>query len=109
MLISFLLAYFAFTLLSLTKNRHYQQLWPGGQLSESTEYILQTLGWVGLSGSSVYLLYQKGIGIGLTEWCGVLSAAALLLVLQFSYAPRTVAAIALLEWGRSSSNSDRKQ
>lgn len=97
MLLSFAWAYLGFTALSLAKNRHYQQVWPGKKLSASAESILSTLGWVLLAFSSYPIFYAEKISVAWVDWFGVLSVAALLLVLQFSYLPRTVSASAGLD------------
>ena len=97
MLFSFVCSYLGFTALSLTKNRHYQQVWPGRILSASVESILSTLGWVLLAFSSLHIFYAEKISIAVVDWFGILSLAALLLVLQFAYLPRTVSGSAGLD------------
>ena len=96
MLVSFLFAYFGFAALSLTKSRHYQQVWPQQSPSANAVRQLRIVGWLFLTIATVYLVYVRGIGLGLTDLFAVLSLAALLLILQFSYAPRSVAGVGLV-------------
>ena len=100
MLLSFLFAYFGFAALSLSKNRHYQQVWPHKKLVDSTEKILTTLGWILLAFSSLYIFQSAKVSIAITEFLGILTIAALVLILQFSYFPHTVAGVALVDAGK---------
>ena len=96
MLVSFVFAYLGFAALSLTKARHYQQVWPQRSASPKALYLLKTIGWFFIAVATVYLIQLKGLGLGLTDLFAVLSLSALTLILQFSYAPRSVAAIGLV-------------
>lgn len=93
MLLSFLFSYFGFAALSLAKNRHYQQVWPDRKLLDTTANILPTLGWTLLALGSLSIFQTPKISIAITEWLGILTIAALLLILQFSYFPRSVAGV----------------
>ncbi|MET0356065.1 MAG: DUF3325 domain-containing protein [Cellvibrio sp.] len=104
MLLSFLFSYFGFAALSLAKNRHYQQVWPDQKLLDTTAKILPTLGWTLLALGSVYIFQTSKISIAITEWLGMLSVAALLLILQFSYYPQSVAGIVWINSVRKNIN-----
>jgi hypothetical protein len=95
MLLAALFVYVGFVALALMKNRHLHTLWPGAQLSNDARHALSFVGWTLLVLAAAYLIDQRGIGNGLVEYCAVLSIAGLVLVLQFTYRPRTVLAIGL--------------
>jgi hypothetical protein len=97
MLIASLIIYLGFALLALNKNRHLQQVWPGRELHEDVKLALDTLGWLSLAIAAVYLVVVSGFGNGLVEFTAALSLSGLLLVFQFSYWPRSVLVIGLLE------------
>jgi uncharacterized membrane protein SirB2 len=98
MLVSFLLAYFGFAAISLSKNRHFQQVWPDQKLLDTTAKILPTLGWTMLALSSLFIFQAPKISIAITEWLGILTVSALLLILQFAYFPTGVAGIFLYQY-----------
>ncbi len=93
MLFSFFCAYFGFAALSLSKNRHYQQVWPERKLSDDSAQILTSFGWVLLVFSSFPVFFAEKFSIAFTQYFGVLSIAAFFLIVQFAYFPRSVAAI----------------
>lgn len=97
MLLASAIVYIGFALLALNKNRHLQQLWPGRELHEDVRLALDTVGWLLLAIAAVYLVVVSGFGNGLVEFTAVLSLTGLLLVFQFSYWPRSVLAIGVLE------------
>jgi len=97
MLVAALLSYLGFSTLAIIKNRHLQQIWPGRVLKQDTKIVLETAGWTLLTGAAIYLIYLSGFGNGLVEYFAALTVAALILVFQFSYWPRSVVAIALIE------------
>jgi hypothetical protein len=68
-------------------------LWPGVELTSDARHALSFVGWTLLILAGAYLIDQRGIGNGLVEYGAVLSIAGLVLVLQFTYRPRTVLAI----------------
>ena len=111
MSLSFLLAYFGFTALSLSKNRHFQQVWPDKKLLDTTAKILPTFGWTLLALSSLLIFQGSKVSIAITEWLGILTLSALLLILQFAYLPKSVAGILLISSVRKSlaSAKNRKQ
>lgn len=97
MLIACLITYVGFALLALTKNRHLHQVWPDRELHEDVKLALDTIGWLLLAAAAIYLVVVSGFGNGLVEFTALLSLSGLLLVLQFSYWPRSVLAIGLVE------------
>ncbi|PUA29569.1 MAG: hypothetical protein B0W54_03015 [Cellvibrio sp. 79] len=97
MLFSAIVVYVGFALLALNKNRHLQQIWPSRELHEDVKLALDTIGWLLLAVAVVYQVYISGFGNGLVEYTAVLSISGLILVFQFSYWPRSVLAIGLLE------------
>ncbi|HEY0893768.1 MAG TPA: DUF3325 domain-containing protein [Cellvibrio sp.] len=97
MLVAILLSYVGFAVLALIKNRHLHQIWPGRELRENTRSKLDALGWILLAWAGIYLIYQSGFGNGLVEYFASLTVAALIVVLQFSYWPRSILAIAVIE------------
>lgn len=97
MLVTTFLAYVGFAALALTKNRHLQQIWPGRELHDNTRTKLDAFGWILLSWAGIYLIYHSGFGNGLVEYFAALTVAELILIVQFSYWPRSVLAIAIIE------------
>lgn len=97
MLVAILLSYVGFAALAVIKNRHLHQIWPGRELQENTRTRLDAFGWILLSWACIYLIYRNGFGNGLVEYFAALTVAALILVVQFSYWPRSVLAIAIIE------------
>lgn len=93
MLLATLLVYVGFVALALQKNRHLHVLWPGAELSPADRQALSFVGWTSLSLAAAYLIDQRGIGNGLVEYCAILSGAGLILILQFTYRPRSVLAL----------------
>ena len=93
MLLSFLLAYFGFAALSLSKTRHFQQVWPDQKIKDTTAKILPTLGWTLLASSSLFIFQGPKVSIAIAEWLGTLTISAMLLILQFSYLPQSVAGV----------------
>lgn len=97
MLFSFFTAYFGFAALSLSKNRHYQQVWPERKLSDASAQILTSFGWVLLVFSSFPVFFAEKFSIAFTQYFGVLSLASFFLIVQFAYLPRSVAAITWID------------
>jgi hypothetical protein len=93
MLLAIFIVYGGFVALALLKNRHLHVLWPGVELSADTRQALFFIGWTSLILAAAYLIEQRGIGNGLVEYCAVLSVAGVVLVIQFSYAPRSILAL----------------
>ncbi|HMU67815.1 MAG TPA: DUF3325 domain-containing protein [Cellvibrionaceae bacterium] len=96
MALSFFIAYFGFALLSLAKNRHFQQVWPHKKLTITLERELRISGWLLLLISTTHLIQAPKISIGLTDVIGIWTFAALIVVLQLTYLPRSVAGIGII-------------
>ncbi len=86
-LISSCLLYISFVLLSLAMPRHRRELNKAHPLSKSAERLFQCLGFAMLAASGALCIYVDGIGLGLVYWLALLTLAALLLALLFSYRP----------------------
>jgi hypothetical protein len=95
MLPSFALAFGGFTALCLSMDRHQRDVF-GRKLPSLPSRWLRILGWVVLGASLVTCTVGQGWALGTVLWCGVLTAAAGLLVLIISYAARIVAAAGIL-------------
>lgn len=86
---SLFLAHAGLTALALTKDAHRRQLLPGIKFSRQLNSLIRLAGWVGLGLSLGAAWLGMGLGVGLTQWFGVLSLAALIIILQLSYLPRS--------------------
>ncbi len=85
------LAYSAWVALSLAMNRHYADIHgrgaePGALLRKRG----RLLGTLALTAAFAVCVHDSGWGIGSVTWLGTMTVAALLLVLQLCYAPRSV-------------------
>jgi hypothetical protein len=88
MLLVFAFAYAGCTALCLSMNRHFQQVLPNRNASPKTILALRLSGWLLLTIAMVYCANYQGVAIALVSVCGVVTAAAFLLVLLLSYTPR---------------------
>lgn len=90
----FALSYAGLSGLSLAMGRHHEQVWqqPG---SPSRCRALRLSGWLLLGVSLAACLCNQSVAVGIVEWFGMLSAAALVVILLLTYAPRTSAPCAL--------------
>nr|WP_315256735.1 DUF3325 domain-containing protein [uncultured Duganella sp.] len=80
-----------FTALSLAMDRHWEGLHGRGNLpSSGTRRMLRWSGSGGLLVSLLVCLYVWGASQGWVAWAGMLTAAAIGLVLLLSYGPRAV-------------------
>lgn len=95
---AFIAAYIGFAALSLSKNRHYQQVWPQAKLAAGSARIWQILGWLCLVISGSLFIYLSGIGIGLVQMLGFFTLAALLVVIKLSYFPNYLLGIGLINF-----------
>ena len=93
--LSFALAYAGFTGLCLAMERHHEQVFGVRRIPRLRRLGLTAGGWLLLAGSLLPLLPAQGAGPGITLWLGLLTAAALVLALLLSYAPRRVPAVTL--------------
>ncbi len=85
-LASFVLLFIGLEALCLGMDRHARQL-AGSPLPGPLARCARVLGCVALPGSAMLEIAQRGLSIGLTAWFGLLTLAALLLVLALSYYP----------------------
>lgn len=84
--ICFVLVLIGLELLSLGMERHARQL-AGRALAAHASRVLRILGWCVLAISVLPAVALWGLSIGIAAWCGLLTAAALLLTLALSYRP----------------------
>jgi len=106
MLIAGLVIYVGLVALALLKNRHLHQLWPGLALPAWTRKTLSTAGWSLLTVAAIYLIAQRGVGNGLVEYFAAFTVAGLILVVQFSYSPRSVLALGIFASGGATAAVD---
>ncbi|MBM7062628.1 DUF3325 domain-containing protein [Pseudomonas sp. UL073] len=78
--------------LCLGMDRHHKQVWAGK--APRRQRALRLAGWLLLALALWPCLQVWGSAVGPVVWCGLLSAAALGLVLLLPYAPRLTAALA---------------
>lgn len=90
-----LLAYSAFTSLSLAMNRHYRQVWHV-EPTNPLRLALRGGGWVLLTASYVACLFGRSWSLALVAWCGALTAAGLALIFLLPHRPRMVALLGVL-------------
>jgi hypothetical protein len=75
-------------------DRHHRQVWgrPSGRRAATT---LRAIGFALISLAAVPCLLTMPGSVGIVAWLGFLTAAALLLILLFPYAPRVAAGLAV--------------
>lgn len=83
-----------FATLSLAMPRHLRDVTGTAQVSVACRVSLRGLGSSALGLSGLACILARNAPIGVVQWCGVLSLAAVLVVLLLSYRPRWVAFIA---------------
>jgi hypothetical protein len=90
-LASLILAYCAWQALSLAMDRHYADIHGrGAEPSVRQRRYAHGLGTLALVLALAVCVQNSGWGIGAVAWLGSMTIAALLLVLQLSYAPGSV-------------------
>lgn len=82
--------------LSMAMDRHYEQLTQQRDVPEDRRRLLRCAGWILLALSLLACTQMRGVGIGLTLWCGLLMLAALAVACSLSYVPRLTLALALI-------------
>lgn len=85
------LTYSAWVALSLAMDRHYADI--NGRGTEPSAVRRKRGRWLGtlaLTAAFVVCVRDSGWGIGPVAWLGTMTVAALLLVLQLCYAPKSV-------------------
>lgn len=85
-LLAFVLSLVGFAALALAMNRHHHQLWQRYP-SVLARWSLRAMGWVGLLLSLLACAEHEGWPVGTVLWCGLLTAAALLVAMFFTYGP----------------------
>lgn len=90
-----LLAYAGLAANSVSLDRHYADIHGRGkELEARTRLRCRTLGWLGIALSLAACVGANGWHTGPVLWCGVLTAAAIVLTLLLQYAPRKALALA---------------
>ena len=85
------LAYSGWIALSLAMDRHYADIYGrGAEPSARLRLRGRWLGTLALTVAFVICVHDNGWGIGPVAWLGTMTIAALLLVLQLCYAPRSL-------------------
>ncbi|MGG5290045.1 DUF3325 domain-containing protein [Pseudomonas shirazensis] len=97
---SLLFAYAGMLGLCQGLERHYKQVWQRSP-SPALRLILRALGWLGLLLSLLLCAQAWGWAMGAVAWFGVISLAAVLLVMLLPYWPRFALALvaAIPAWG----------
>jgi predicted anti-sigma-YlaC factor YlaD len=90
--LSLALACAGFASLCLSMERHYEQVFRSRRIPRRRQLVSRWAGWALIVLSLLPVVLQQGWGFGLVWWAGVLHAAALLLALTLTYAPRLVLA-----------------
>jgi len=85
------LTYSAWVALSLAMDRHYADInGRGAEPSAALRKRGRRLGTLALTAAFAVCVRDSGWGIGPVVWLGTMTVAALLLVLQLCYAPKSV-------------------
>lgn len=92
--LGFALSYAGFTGLCLAMERHHAQVSGRHRIPAQRRRLLRTGGAALLLASPLPCVAAAGWGAGTVLWCGLLTAAALLLALLLPYAPRLAVALA---------------
>lgn len=92
-LLSLVLAHSGFATLALAMDRHHRQVRTGSP-PPARRRALTALGWLALTASLAPCVATWGWGAGITGWAGCLTAAAGAVLLQLSYAPRSLVPLA---------------
>ena len=85
-----------FGALSLAMDRHFEDIYGRGTSPGAKRRWLQLLGTLALLASLLACLLAQGTAQGWVLWCGVLTVAALLLLLLLCYAPRWAPRVTVL-------------
>lgn len=88
------LAYAGFAALCLAMERHHGEVFGTRRIPPRRRIALRVVGWLLLAASLPACVAGWGWAFGTVAWCGVLTAAALLVVLLLPYRPRLMAALA---------------
>jgi hypothetical protein len=85
--ISFGLACIGFVLLSVSLNRHYQQVWPANTNFPRWRLLNRIGGYCLVALSLLPCLQLHGFGVAVVLWLSVLAAAAFLQAMLLTYWP----------------------
>lgn len=88
------LAYAGFAALCLAMERHHGEVFGIRRIPPRRRLALRLVGWLLLAASFPACIAGWGWAFGSVVWCGVLTAAALPIVLLLPYRPRMMAALA---------------
>lgn len=94
--IAFALCFSGMAALGLAMDRHYEQVTGRNEPPQRLQWALRLLGWALLVASVGICLVVWGPGVGMTAWCGWLTAGALAVSWPLPYAPRWTVGMALL-------------
>ena len=85
------LAYAGMAALSLGMQKHYAQLHADAELPAGRKTLLKVMGWGALALALLPVIHGWSVAMGLVIWTGLVSVAALNVVLVLAYAPRRLA------------------
>lgn len=76
-----------FSALAASMSKHQRDIFVA-KVPEQKTRIFQITGWVILTLAAILAIFYKGASVGLSEWIGVMSFAALLVGLTLTYFPK---------------------
>lgn len=88
--LGFACAHAGFVLLCLSMERHHEQVLGRRRIAPLRRRLLAGAGWLLLLLSPLPLVRADGWGLGVVSWTGLLTAAALPVVLLLTFRPRWV-------------------
>ena len=80
----------AFSSLAASMSKHQRDIFTAKVTPQKTR-LFQMVGWVILALSAVLMIFWKGASIGLSQWLGTISFAALPVGLTLTYFPKKLA------------------
>jgi hypothetical protein len=84
----FALSLAAFAALGLAMERHHTQVFGAGAFNATRQRALRIGGWALLAASAALCLSAFGVGMGLVAWCGLLTAAGIVVAWLLPYRAR---------------------
>ncbi|MFJ5444990.1 DUF3325 domain-containing protein [Methylobacillus methanolivorans] len=90
-MMGYTLAYAGMAALSLGMQKHYAQLTADAELPSSRKVLFKTLGWSLLAFALLPVIQGWSLAMGLVIWVGLISVAAINVVLVLAYQPRLLA------------------
>jgi len=88
--LSFALAYIGFSTLCVAMERHHGEVFGTRRIPPRRQITLRVAGWLLLAASFPVVITQWGWSFGPVAWCGMLTLAALPIVLLLPWRPRLV-------------------